>query len=293
VRLPEQTFNRVEDQLQVNLHEIGPRLLETLKIPLVKGRDFNDGDRPGSPRVVIINENLAQRMWPEQQALERGLMINDQPYRVVGVVKDAQFRNATETPLPFLYLPYWQNNLTPQTDATILARVTGNPESMLPVLRRQIGAVDREVPISESATMTQQLNVEFKRVLLTRSVLVSAAAIALFLSVIGLYNAMAFMVGQRTREIGIRMALGARTADVLKLIVGQGLRLVSAGVLTGLLAAFAATRVMRAVLYGVSAIDPISSGLVAAALLCAGVLACWIPARRATKVDPLVALRYE
>ncbi|HJZ79653.1 MAG TPA: ABC transporter permease [Pyrinomonadaceae bacterium] len=293
VRLPEQTFNRVEDQPRVQLHEIAPRLLETLRIPLVKGRDFDEGDRPGMPRVAIINETLAQQMWPNRDALERGLMINDQAYRVVGVVRDAQFRNATEAQLPFLYLPYWQSNLGPQTDSTILARVAGNPEGMLPILGRQIAAVDPNLPISESATMTHQLDGSFKRVLLTGSVLVSSAAIALFLSVIGLYTVVAFMVSQRTREIGIRMALGARTADVLKLVVGQGFRLVSAGLLTGLLAAFAATRVMKALLYGVSAIDPISFGVAAAALLCVGVLACWIPARRATKVDPLVALRYE
>jgi len=293
VRLPAQTFNRVEDQPQAELHEIAPRLLETLKIPLVKGRDFNDGDRSGTPGVVIINETLSERMWPNSEALDRGLMINDQPYRVVGVVKDAQFRNATEAALPFLYLPYWQNSFGPQIDATIMARVTGNPEAMLPILRRQVAAVDRNVPVSESAAMTQQLNVEYKRVLLTSTVLVSSAAIALFLSVMALYTAMAFMVSQRTREIGIRLALGARSADVLKLIVGQGLRLVCAGLSTGLLAALAATRVMKALLYGVSAIDPVSFGLVAAALLSVGVLACWIPARRATKVDPLVALRYE
>ena len=293
VRLPEQTFSRPEDQLKVELHEIAPHLLETLKIPLIKGRDFNDQDRPGTPRVVIVNETLAKRMWPDAQALERPLIINEQTYRVVGVVKDAQFRNVAEAPQPFLYLPYWQNNLSPQIDATIMARVAGNAEAMLPTLRREIAAIDSNVPISESATMLQQVNDSFKEVLLTSSVLISASAIALFLSMIGLYGALAFTVSQRTREIGIRMALGARTMEVLKLIIGQALRLVFAGLAIGLLGAFAGTRLMTSVLYGVSATDPLTFVAITFALTVVAVLACYIPARRATKVDPLVALRYE
>jgi predicted permease len=293
VRLPEQTFSRPEDQLKVELHEIAPRLLETLKIPLIKGRDFDDRDLPGRPRVAIVNETLAKRMWPDGQPVERPLIINEQSYRVVGVVKDAQFRNVAEAPQPFLYLPYWQNNLSPQVDATIMARVTGDPETMLPILRREIAAVDSNVPINESATMSQQMDAEFKRVLLTSRVLISASAIALFLSMIGLYAALAFTVSQRTREIGIRMALGARTVEVLKLIVGQGLRLVFAGLAIGLLAAFAATRLMESLLYGVSATDPLTFVAITFALIVVALLACYIPARRATKVDPLVALRYE
>jgi len=293
VRLPEQTFSRPEDQLKVELHEIAPRLLETLRIPLIQGRDFDDRDLAGRPRVVIVNETLAKRMWPDGQPIERPLIINEQSYRVVGVVKDAQFRNVAEAPQPFLYLPYWQNNLSPQIDATLMARVNGDPEAMLPILRREIAAVDSNVPISESATMLQQVNASFKQVLLTSSVLISSSAIALFLSMIGLYGALAFAVSQRTREIGIRMALGAQTIEVLKLIVGQGLRLVFAGLAIGLLAALAATRLMKSLLYGVSATDPLTFVAITFALTVVALLACYIPARRATKVDPLVALRYE
>jgi len=277
----------------VHLHEVGPRIFGTLKLPLIQGREFIDEDRPGTPRVVIVNETLARQMWPDGQPVERPLVINDQSYRVVGVVKDAQFRNVAEPPQPFLYLPYWQNNFSPQIDATIVARVTGDAEALLPRLRREIAAVDGNVPISESATMRQQVNATFKHVMLSTSVLISSSAIALFLSMIGLYGALTFAVSQRTREIGIRMALGAQTADVLKLVVGQGLRLVLAGVALGLFTAVAATRLMKSLLYGVSATDPITFVLIAAGLLCVGVLACWIPARRATRVDPLVALRYE
>ena len=292
IRLPEQTFSKPEDQRLVHLHEVAPRIFETLRIPLIQGREFNDGDRPGAPRVVIVNETLAKLMWPDGHPIERLLVVDDHPFRVVGVVSDVQFRNGSEAPSPFLYLPYWQNNLSPQVDATIVARVAGNPEAMLSTLRREIARVDAEVP-NESVTMEKQVDVTFKHVLLTSSVLIASSLIALFLSMIGLYGALAFAVSQRTREIGIRMALGAKTADVLKLVVGQGLRLVIAGVLVGLLAAVAATRLMVSLLYGVSATDPITFGLIALALLAVAVLACWLPARRATKVDPLVALRYE
>jgi predicted permease len=293
VRLPDEVTNRPEDQLQVELHEIAPRVFQTLRIPLIQGRDFNDGDRPGTPRVVIVNQTLAKRMWPDGAPLERVLVVNNESYRVVGVASDAQFRNATESPPPFLYLPYWQNSLGKQIDSHILVRVAGDPETMLPILRREIAAVDGNVPISESVTMVQQLNATFKHVLLTSSVLISSSAIALFLSMIGLYGALAFAVSQRTREIGIRMALGAQIGDVLKLVIGQGLRLAVAGVMVGLLAAFAATRLLNSLLYGVSATDPLTFVVISAALLCVALLACWIPARRATKVDPLVALRYE
>ena len=292
VRRPEQTFAKPEDQLRLHLHEIAPRVFATLKIPLLAGREFVDGDRAGAPRVVIVNETLWKTMWPEGQPLERVLIVNDQPHRVVGVVKDAQFRSMAETAEPFLYLPYWQNLLSPQVDATFMARVTGNPEAMLPILRREIAAIDANVPINDSL-MSQQFDGVLRPVALTSSVLTSASVIALFLSMIGLYGALAFVVGQRTREIGIRMALGARSANVLRLVIGQGLRLVCAGLLGGLLAAFAATRLMASLLYGVSATDPLTFTLVAAALVCVALLACWLPARRATRVDPMVALRCE
>jgi predicted permease len=283
--------NRPEEQLQVEYHEIAPRLFETLRIPLIKGRDFNDGDVAGAPRVVIVNETLAKRMWPGGEPLERILVVNEQPYRVAGVLKDAQLRNAAEAPLPFLYLPYWQNNLRPQIDSQIVARVTGDPQTMLPGLRRTIVAVDPQVPLGETTSLVQQINAVFKSVMLTSAVVTWTGALAFFLSMLGLYGVLAFAVGERRREIGIRMALGAARGDVLRLVIGQGLRLALTGVGIGLLAAYAATRLMKSLLYGVSATDPLTFALIAALLLVVALVACWLPARRATKVDPMIALR--
>src|SRR5262245_13057939 len=293
VRLPEQAPNRPEDQLQVGYHEIAPRFFETLKIPLIQGRDFNDGDRPGEPRVTIVNETLAKRMWPDGSTLGRILVVNDQPYQVIGVFKDARLLNALEAPQPYLYVPYWQNNFRTQIDSRMVARVAGDPQAMLPILRREIKALDPNVPISEDVPMTQQVNARYMPVLLTSSVVTCSGVIALFLSMIGLYGVLAFAVSQRTREIGIRMALGAQTPDVLKLVVGQGLKLAFAGVMIGLLGALAATRLMKSLLYGVSATDPLMFMVIALLLTFVALLACWIPARRATEVDPMIALRHE
>jgi predicted permease len=292
-RLPEQAQNRPEEQLQVDYHEIAPRFFETLKIQLIQGRDFNEGDQPGAPRVTIVNETLARRMWPDGSPLGRILVVNDRQYQVVGVSKDARLRNALESPLPFLYVPSWQNNFRPQIDTRLLARVAGDPQTMLPLLRRAITGLDPNVPIAEDVPMTQQVNARYMPVLLTSSVLTCSGIIALFLSMIGLYGMLAFAVSQRTREIGIRMALGAHTADVLKLVVGQGLRLAFAGVSIGLLAALAATRLMKSLLYGVSATDPLTFITIALLLTSVALLAAFVPARRATKVDPMVALRCE
>jgi predicted permease len=277
----------------VEYQEVAPRFCETLKIPLLEGREFNEGDRPGAPRVAVINETLARRLWPERSATEQTLILDDQPYQVVGVSKDAQLRNSLESSQPFLYLPYWQNNIRPQIDARLVVRVAGDPQTMLPLLRRAIVAVDPTVPISEDVPLTLQVNAVYMPVLLTSAVLTYAGLLALFLSMLGLYGVLAFAVSQRTREIGIRMALGAERIDVLRLVVTQGVRLASAGVGIGLLASFAATRLVKSLLYGVSATDPLTFALIAVLLLFVALLACWLPARRATKVDPMVALRYE
>jgi len=293
VRLPEEPRRTAEEQLQVEYQEIAPRFCETLKIPLLEGREFNEGDRPGAPRVTVINETLARRLWPEGSALERALILRDQPYQVVGVSKDAQLLNALESPQPFLYLPYLQNNTRPQIDPRFVVRVAGEPQTMLPLLRRAIVALDPNVPISEDVPLTQQVNAVYMPVLLTSAVLTYTGLLALFLSMLGLYSMLAFTVSQRTREIGIRMALGAERFDVLRLVVTQGLRLAIAGVGIGLLASFAAARLVKSLLYGVSATDPMTFALIAVLLLFVALLACWLPARRATRVDPMVALRYE
>ena len=291
VRLPEQAGDRPESELKVEYHEIAPRFFETLKMSLVQGRDFNDGDRPGSPQVIIVNETLARQMWPQGSTLSRSLMVNSQPHQVVGVFKDAQPRNALEAPRPFLYLPVWQD--PKQIDSRLVVRVASDPQAMLPLLRREATAVDPKVPITEVMPMTQQMEANYVPVHLTSSVAAYSGVVALLLSMIGLYAVLSFMVSQRTREIGIRMALGAQKRDVLKLVVGQGMSLALIGAALGLVAAFGLSRVLASLLFGVSATDPTTFALIASLLVGVALLACYLPARRAAKVDPLEALRYE
>jgi len=291
VRRPVQTSNRSEDDLQVDYQEIAPRFLETLKIPLVQGREFNDSDRPDSPKVTIINETLAKKMWPDGSRIGSTLVIDDKPYQVVGVFKDARLHNALESPTPFLYVPYWQNKQ--QVDSRMVVRVNGDPQAMLPLLRQEIMKVDPDLPITEDMPMTVQVDGVYRPVLMASTVLSCSSVIALFMSAIGLYGVLAFNISQRIKEIGIRMALGAGAVDVVRLVAKQAMTVVLIGIAVGLSCALILARLLSNVLYGVSSID-LSSMLVAMALLVlVGLLACYIPARRATKVDPMTALRYE
>jgi putative ABC transport system permease protein len=220
-------------------------------------------------------------------------MLNDKPYEVVGVIKDAQLHSSVDESSPFFYLPYWQSNLKAQIDARILVRVAGDPGAMLPTLRSIVSSVDPQVPIEEVGTLMRQMDEHFKSVLLTSRVVTWAGGLSFFLSMLGLYGVLAFSVGERRREIGIRMALGAGHNDVVRLVIVRGLWLALGGVVIGLFAAFAATRLVSSLLYGVSATDPLTFVAIVVLLLCVALIACWIPARRATRVDPLIALRHE
>jgi predicted permease len=291
VALPGRQPDRPADALRIAGHLIAPRYFETLRIPLIAGRDFNDRDRTGSALVAIVNETLARKLWPQGSPLDRLLIIDDREYTIAGVVKDARLRNALEAPLPFLYLPYWQDGR--QIDSRMCIRVAGDPGAMLPLIRREIAAVDSGVPISEDMAMTRQVEGVYMTVRLSSTVLTCASAAALFLSAIGLYGVLSFAVNRRTREIGIRMALGALRVDVVKLVLRHGMGLAAAGTALGLLMAAALTRLLASWLYGIPPHDPATYLLGTLLLLTVALLACYLPARRATRVDPLVALRHE
>ncbi|MCI0488713.1 MAG: ABC transporter permease [Blastocatellia bacterium] len=272
---------------------ISPGYFRAMGIPVLKGRPFNAQDREDSPGVVIISESMARRSWPGEEAvgkrMKMGIAAN--PWlTVVGVVKDVRL-SLNEAPHPHVYVHYGQTAVFGPRD--LVVRTRSDAASLTPAVRREVWAIDKDLPVSGISTMSQILPASLARERFNMLLLAVFALLALALAAVGIYGVMSYTVTQHTREIGIRMALGAQTRDVLKLIVGQGMVLTFVGLLIGLGAAFALTRLMSGLLYGVSATDPLTFTLIALLLAGVALMACYVPARRATRVDPMAALRYE
>jgi predicted permease len=276
-------------------NEVGPRYFETFGIPVLRGREFSEQDQKGTPNVAIANETLARHFWPSTSAIGRAIVVDGQTYRIVGVVKDAQYRGIAQQPSPFLYTDYWQQDTTDSwaEDSRTLIRVAGNPQVFLPQIRKTISAVDPNVPIFAVRSFRDALADEFQPVSMASTFVICFGALALFLSAIGLHGILAFYVGQRTREIGIRMALGAERSNVAGLVLRQAAALAFTGVVVGIVAALVSVRYLASFLYGVKPYDPLVFAGGAAVIVCVALLASYIPVRRAMRVDPMVALRYE
>jgi predicted permease len=284
---------RESQPLGVIHQDIGLDFFSTLKIPLLAGRDFNEHDGPNGPPVAILNQPLAERLWPTESAIGRTLVVNQQRLQVVGVAADIQPANSTEPPSPHLYLPFWQSNPGKEGDLRLAVRVVVDPVAILPEMRRTVREIDPNIPVGEDMSMVKQIEAEYMPVMLSRSVMSYCGMIALCLSAIGLFSVLTYFVRTRTREIGIRLALGAQIENVLRLVIGQGLKMGIAGVAAGVLLSLAATRLLAAWLYGTRSLDIATFVAAAGLLLAVAVAASYLPARVATKVDPIVALRQE
>jgi len=272
---------------------ISPDYLRTMGIPILRGRGFTDHDTASTPLVVLINTTLAKRYWPNENPLGKRIRLGDTtgpPRTIVGIVGDVDHQGLDDPPDIQVYTPQMQF-----TDGfmQLAVRTSVDPASLTAAVRNEIRAVDPDVPIYQIATMRQLISSSVSQRRFTLVLLAGFAAIALLMSAIGIYGVMSYTVTQRTQEIGIRVALGAQTSDVLKLVIRQGIRLVLVGVVSGLIGAFALTRLMEGLLFGVKATDPLTFAGIALLLISVALLACYIPARRAAKVDPMVALRYE
>jgi putative ABC transport system permease protein len=276
---------------------VTPGYFSTMGIPIKKGRDFDQRDKSGAPGVVIVNETLARMHFPGEDPIgkritpQMSLDANDPLEReIVAVVGDIKFQKLTMENKAELYLPHAQ---APNGGMTIVARTDMNPQAILPALRQTVERLNKDLPLYEARTMEQYLGAAVAQPKLNMTLLMIFAGVAVLLTAVGIYGVMAYSVAQRTQEIGIRMALGAQKMDVLRLIVGQGLRLVVAAMVLGLFAAFALTKSLASLLYGVSATDVVTLSCVAALLATIATLACWLPARRASGVNPITALRAE
>jgi putative ABC transport system permease protein len=283
------------DRPSVGVRVVTPGYFQTMSIPILKGRAFTEQDRDNSPNVILVNEALASRFWPNQDAIGKRLDFEEdsgkQVWReIVGVVGNVKHKALATEVMPEAYFPYKQD---PENFMGLVVRTASDPMSMIPAIRNQVLSIDKDQPVSDIMTMEQRLA---KSVAASRFVMLllgSFSVLALGLAAVGIYGVMSYLVTQRTQEIGVRMALGAQKRDVLKLVVRRGMVLAIIGTAIGLVASLALTRLMRSLLFEVTPTDWLTFVITSVVLLTVALLACYIPARRATKVDPLVALRYE
>jgi len=265
---------------------------QTMNVPILEGRTFTrDEDEQGKP-VVLVDETLARRFWPNQSALGKHIGY-DSPdkHEIIGVVKQVGIYGSESKPLIKIYTPFGRN--AQRTSTLSIRSSTSDPESLTSAVVRAVHEVDKDLPVEEVITLENVLARESSSRRFNAMLFSLFAALALVLAATGVYGVLSYSVSQRTHEVGIRMALGAGRRDVLRLFMGQGMRLVLLGLIIGLGGAFALTRLMSSLLFGVSTTDKTTFAVVALVLMGVGVLACYLPARRATRVDPLVALRYE
>jgi predicted permease len=268
----------------------------TMQLPLVLGRDFTESDNLQSPAVVIINEAMARRQWPGLNPAGKRIVLSDTSaaLTVVGVVKNARQSDWTSEPGDEVYLPYLQRpNSFGLKQLTFVVRTRTSPEPLLRTVQTEVGKLDKSLPVSHFMTMEQVIADRLWRARLSTLLLGIFSGIALALAAVGIYAVISYSMRQRTQEIGVRMALGAARGDVLKLALTESMKPVCAGIVIGWAVAFAVSRLMTTLLYRVSAGDPYTFAAVTAVLTASAMLAAWVPARRATKVDPLIALRQE
>jgi putative ABC transport system permease protein len=293
-----------KEALSASFFAVSPDYFRVLKVPMVRGRDFTMRDSAAAPWVVIINQTLARRYFPNQDPLGQRLRLetvqDEKPREIVGVVGDIRQSQWQKEPQPQLYVPHVQQPLLhqgrfaePRLTMTYMVRSAGDPLRLVPALRGAVAEVERNQPVFNIKTVEQYLAEQVQEPRVYMLLLGVFGGIAVALAAIGIYGIMAYAVTLRTHEIGIRMALGAGGRDVLKLVLRHGLLLIGVGTLLGVAASLALTRVLASFVWGITATDPLTFVAVTLVLVGAGLAACYVPARRAVRIDPMVALRYE
>jgi putative ABC transport system permease protein len=273
-------------------NSVSPAYFQTLAIPLLKGRNFSDADIEKSAQVVIISQSLAARYWPHEDPVGRQIQIARQPApaEVVGIVADMRNRGVGADIVDELYTPLPQR---PWGTMSVLVKTSGDPMQIVPAVRSALQSVDRDQPMTQVRSLEESLSSAVGQQRVSAMLLGTFAALALILAAIGIYGVTSYSVAQRSKEIGIRIAMGAQPRDVLRLILGFGAKLALIGVVSGIIAALALTQLMKTMLFGVATTDPLTMAAVSLTLIGVTLLACYIPARRAMSVDPVIALRSE
>jgi predicted permease len=284
-----------EPRASIGGNSVSPTYFDTLRIPILRGRAFNDRDIQGAPRVAIVNETLAERTWPGQDPIGRRITIpplGESAWQVVGIARNSKYLAIFEDPLPYLYLPMAQN---PSSLRAFAIRSTLPPEVLEAQVQREIQALDRDMPVADLRSLTKLLagNIGFVLFRIGALQATSLGVLGLVLAVVGVYGVVSYRTSQRSREIGIRMALGAVPKDVRRLVLKQGVSLVVAGVVAGLAITVTLTLLITKVMLLVSATDPLTFGIVTVLLSAIALVACYIPALRAMRMQPVAALRHE
>ena len=288
-----ETLERGSAGRDVSTNLISANYFKAMQIGFIEGRDFDDRDKPNTQSVLIINQRMAQALWPNESAVGKRIFIgvnSKESFEVVGVVKTGKYRTLAEDPRMFMYYPLSQRR---PSSMTLIVRTSGDPRNFIGAVRHEVQQIDRSVPISSVKTMTQHMTWPLWGPSMAATLSLAFGLVGLLLSSVGLYSVMAYIVSHRTKEVGIRMALGASRHDVLKMITSQGMRLAIVGTVIGLVLALVLAKVMTSLLIGVSGYDITTFVVVSLLLTIVALVASYLPARRATKVDPLIALRYE
>jgi len=284
----------IAEQPVIDVAVVEPRFFETMGIPLLQGRLFADREGIEVSHKVVISRAMAQKLWPNEDPVGKRVTIHmkkkDEPSEVIGVVGDVKHAGLDAEVHP---TAYWPHPELAFSFMTLIVRTDGDPIPLAPAIREAVRGIDKDLPVVDVASMMKLLSVSLARARFSTVVLGVFAGMALLLAVIGIYGVISYGVTERTHEIGLRVALGAQQADILSMVLRQGLILAMAGVAIGMAGAFGATRLMRSLLFGTSFTDPVTYAAVICLLITVALSACYIPARRASQVDPMVALRYQ
>ena len=290
VSIPGVEMAQGQEAIPVKFNSVWFDYFRTMGTRILKGRDFSSVDGPSGPKVVLINETMAQRYWPNDDPVGKHLRVDGKDCEIIGITERAIMGKIHESPEPYMYFPFSQ---APSGDGMLIVETVSDPGGLIPAIRKTIHGVDSNVPIIEMLTVPQLMHSAFWEDRMTAGLVGMLGIAGIFLAAVGLYGVVSYLAYRRSHEMGVRMALGAQKRHIVALVLGHGFKLAVAGIAIGMIGAFAVTRLMSSMLYGVKPNDPVTFAATACAVIAIALLASYVPAARAARVEPVVALRYE